>query len=283
MTKDRGIPIMALVIGAGAWGVLWYPLRALAHAGLGGVWLTLVLFAGAALSAGALGIMRGPWRGPWAVCLALGVLGGVTNIGFVVAVLHDNILRVTLLFYLSPVWSVLLARLFLKERLDLIVILGVAGALVGAGVLVWQPGAIMFRWADALALLAGFSFAGANIVLRAYPALSMETKLLSTFVGVVLVAVLVLALNREPMPGALPLIWIWAALLGAIGLFGMTWFVQYGVTVLPVRQSAVILLSEVITAAFSQHVFLHRTLGVQAWVGAAIIAAAATLVATRAA
>ena len=278
MTKDRRTAIAALLVGAGSWGVLWYPLRALAQQGLSGVWLAVVLFAGAGLSGLLLCRIRRRCAGPWRVGLALAFLGGVTNIGFVVAVLNDNILRVTLLFYLSPVWSVLLARIFLRERLSAVVILGVGGAILGTLILLWRDATLVLNFSDILALTAGFSFAAANVILRAYPSLALETKILSTFLGVVVVGLLVVVLSAPVAPVAPARVWVYAGLLGGIGIFGITLFVQYGVTALAVRQSSVILLFEVITAAFSQHILLHRVLSADAWLGAIVIAASATLV-----
>jgi len=280
VTKDRWA-VAALLVGAGSWGVLWYPLRALAQQGLSGVWLAVILYAGAGLSGVLLCGARRRCAGPWRVWLALAFLGGVTNIGFVVAILNDNILRVTLLFYLSPVWSVLLARVFLRERLSPVVILGVSGAILGTVILLWHDAALVLRFSDILALVAGFSFAAANVIMRAYPSLPLETKVLSTFLGVVIVGLVVLAFHTPAAPLA-PMApvgaWVRAALLGGIGIFAVTLFVQYGVTALPVRQSSVLLVFEVITAAFSQHLLLHSVLGTEAWLGAVLIAASATLV-----
>ncbi len=279
MTKDRYGAVAALLVGAGAWGLLWYPLRDFARHGLSGVWLAVMLFAGASVAGLLLGFARGRLvTGPWRVWFALAALGGITNVGFVLAVLHDNILRVTLLFYLSPVWSVLLARVFLRERLSFVVLLGIAAALGGTMMLLWRDAAFELRFPDVLALIAGASFAAANVILRAHPRLSLEAKVVSTFFGVVFVGLLVLGLRAHGAPSASGLVLASAAVFGGLGIFVMTWLVQYGVTVLPVRQSAVILLFEVITAAFSQHVLLHTVLGSQGWWGAAIIALGATVV-----
>ncbi len=279
MTKDRCGAVAALLAGAGAWGLLWYPLRDFARHGLSGVWLAVILFAGATIGGLLLGFARRrAVTGPWRVWLTLAVLGGITNVGFVVAVLHDNILRVTLLFYLSPVWSVLLARVFLRERLGWVVLSGVVAALAGTVILLWRDAAPELRFPDVLALTAGVSFAAANVILRANPRLSLEAKVVSTFVGVIFVGLLVLGLRDHGGPHASGLVLVSAAVFGGLGVFVMTWLVQYGVTALPVRQSAVILLFEVITAAFSQHVLLHTVLGAQAWWGAAIMALGATVV-----
>ncbi len=279
MTKKAVLASGAVLLGAGSWGVLWYPLRALNHAGLSGLWLALLMYGGAAATSL---LMFRPKRGArrsFGIWLALAVLGGITNIGFVVALLHDDILRVTLLFYLSPVWSVLAARVALGERLTAPVVAGIGCALFGVLVLLWRQASLTLNAYDALALLSGGAFALANVILRAYPGLTLQTKLLATFMGVVVIGALTLAFSAPALPHTHVLPGLIAAVAGGLGIFAITFLVQYGVTALPVRLSSVLLLFEVVTAAFSQHLLLQGTLSAQALAGALAVAFGATLVA----
>lgn len=269
-----------MLLGAGSWGVLWYPLRALAAHGLGGVWLTVVLYTG--------GLLTSLWwvrQEKWMmhqipVLFGLAFFGGLTNIGFVLAVLNDNILRVTLLFYLSPVWAVLLARLYLKERLPVWVILGALLALLGMATVLWRHMIFVLHWPGLWALGAGLSFAIANVLLRANPGIPSAEKAFATFLGVVIVGVVVITVQGQAWPAPSIAVWLESLVLGAVGLFLLTVLVQYGVGVLPIRQSAVFLLSEVVAAALSQHFLLHRPMGLRMAVGAIAIAAGATVVAS---
>ncbi|WP_298139080.1 DMT family transporter [Acidiferrobacter sp.] len=278
MTK-KAYPVVAIVLGAGAWGMIWYPLRIVAAGGLSGVWLAVVMYAGAA-AAGLVLCRGGACAGvSGRVWLALAVLGGVTNIGFVVAVLHDNVLRVTLLFYLSPVWSVLGARVFLGERLPAAAGAGIAIALIGVGMLLWRPSSPALTVFDALALVSGAAFAGANVVLRAQPSVPLAAKLLATFLGVVGVGLAALLVSAHGLPHPRAGIVLAALIAGGLGILAITLLVQYGVTALPVRQSSVLLLAEVVTAAFSQHLLLHGVLTARTLAGALAVASGATLVA----
>src|SRR5438477_8344430 len=111
-------PSLAVLIGAILWGVVWYPMRLLEDRGLGGLWLTFVIYAAALLATlpstvRSLGTLN---RSPgWLTVLALAA--GWTNIAFVQAVLGGNILRVLLLFYLSPLWATFMGWLLLGERI----------------------------------------------------------------------------------------------------------------------------------------------------------------------
>lgn len=275
MTKQaRGV--WALLGGAAAWGVLWYPLRLFAAHGLSGLWLTVCLYAGALLliSPG----VRAPLAS-WRSLTALAFFGGVTNIGFVLAVLTDNVLRVTLLFYLSPVWAVLLGWMFLGEQLGWRVMAGVVVALAGLFMILWHEAILVIHVADVYALVAGFSFAAANVLIRAETTLTIGAKAQATFFGVVVLGVVAAVFAGIAPP---PLSGVVAGLaLGAGGLviLAITVAVQYGVTALPVRQSAVIALIEVLTAAVSQQLWLHEGMTVATVAGGAVLAAGATIVA----
>ena len=104
------LPVIALLWAATFWGAVWYPLRLLETAGLSGLWTTWVIFATAALP--------GLWMA-WSkraelleqpgLMLLIAVANGWLNTAFVLAMLDGNVLRVLLLFYLSPLWSTLLA------------------------------------------------------------------------------------------------------------------------------------------------------------------------------
>ncbi len=48
-----------------------------------------------------------------------------------------DVVRVVLLFYLMPLWSVLLARLLLDERLTRLALLRLVLAVAGAGAVLW--------------------------------------------------------------------------------------------------------------------------------------------------
>ncbi|MDA8390517.1 MAG: DMT family transporter [Gammaproteobacteria bacterium] len=275
MTK-HGRGVWVLLGGAAAWGVLWYPLRLFVAHGLSGLWLTVFLYAGALVLISP--VVRTPFA-RWPRLAALAFLGGVTNIGFVLAVLTDNVLRVTLLFYLSPVWAVLLGRVFLGERLGWRVMTGVMIAVAGMFMILWREAALVIRAADLYALAAGFSFAAANVLIRADRHLTIGAKAQATFFGVVVLGVVVAAFAGIAPPVSSAAVAGLALGAGGLVILAITVAVQYGVTVLPVRQSAVIALVEVLTAAVSQQLWLHQGMTVATVVGGAVLAFGATRVA----
>ena len=110
-------PVLGLVFNALVWGVSWWPLRRLQEHGLHAVWATAVFFAIGVL---VIGLSRpSAWRVVaarprlWALALA----AGATNAAFNWGVATGEVVRVVLLFYLMPVWAVLLAWWMLGERI----------------------------------------------------------------------------------------------------------------------------------------------------------------------
>ena len=136
---------MALLCGAVVWGLIWYPYRVIEAAGMGGVTATGITY-GLAFLFGLLPmwpVVRTIRPSFWLLLLALSAAG--TNIGYVLGTLDGVVMRVLLLFYLSPLWTVLLSRALLGERLSRAGA-GVIGlSMAGAIVMLWQP-ALGFPW-----------------------------------------------------------------------------------------------------------------------------------------
>ncbi|MEN9544830.1 MAG: hypothetical protein RLZZ598_1663, partial [Pseudomonadota bacterium] len=131
------LAIGALLINAFVWGVSWWPLRALQAQGLHPLWATTIVYSLAVLFIG----LR--WRDSWRQLLTTPTLwwlvlaAGGTNAAFNWAVSIGDVVRVVLLFYLMPLWAVLLARWLLHERLTGLAALRVALGLAGAAIVLW--------------------------------------------------------------------------------------------------------------------------------------------------
>jgi uncharacterized membrane protein len=131
--------------------------------GLHPLWTTAMVFAiasvviVAARPRAAAQVVRSPAL--WLLLLA----SGTTNATFNWAIVIGDVVRVVLLFYLMPLWAVLLARFVLGERLTaaaaLRVVLGVAGAMI---VLSSAPPAGQLGWPIPRALPTGWVFSAAS-------------------------------------------------------------------------------------------------------------------------
>ena len=274
-------PTLSLLLGATLWGLFWYPLRWLEAQGVPGLWASLLIYITVTVvSVPLLWRRRGELaQEPW-LLTALALTAGVCNVAFILAVIEGNVVRVLLLFYLSPLWASLLGWWLLGERLSLRAGLTLAAAMVGAIIMLWDP-ALGRPWpqgqADALAIVAGFTFALSNVCVRKMQAVSYPVKSIAVWWGGVATAGAGLLLMPLPMP------MIDVSLLGVIvalacgGMVVMTLAVQYGVTHMPVHRSAVILLFEIVVGAVSAQLLTAETLLPREWLGGLLIMAAAYL------
>jgi drug/metabolite transporter (DMT)-like permease len=283
----RLLPVASILLGASLWGVIWYPLRLLEAGGLTGVWLTLIIYATPLTASLAF-----TWqslaefaRRPWSLLLLM-LAAGWTNIAFVEAVLTGNILRVLLLFYLSPLWTVLLGRLVLREILSRGALLSLLLAMGGALAMLWNP-EIGVPWprdaADWLALSSGLAFALSNVLVRRLSDISIAAKAVSVWGGVVLVALAIIPLLGLAAPPLTHATLAGAVALGLFGILFMTVLVQYGVSHLPVQRSAVLALIELVAGALSQQWLTDEVVRPREWAGGALILLGAYLTARHAA
>ena len=273
------LPVIALLFAATFWGVLWWPLRWLEENGVPGLWASLLLF----FSACVVGLpvlwqQRSQWTRQPVVLVALALASGWCNTAFILAVLEGEVVRVLLLFYLSPVWAVLLAWLILGERPPKIAWVTLSLAIGGAVIVLWDP-TMGAPWpqgrADILALSSGMAFALSNVMVRKASAVSLGLKTVVSWVGVVVLAAVMISLSGGEAPD-----WNVAALTVGIllGIFGMALMsicLVYGVSRLPVHRSSVILLIEVLAGAVSAQWLAGESLDARELAGGSLILAAA--------
>ena len=273
------LPVICLLTTASLWGLSWYPLRLAEEMGIGGVWITLLAYGTASFVGLLLFYKYLPefWKAPW-LLLLIGLANAWCNVAFVLAVLDGNIVRVVLLFYLSPLWSTLLGWLILGEHLSKKAVFTLLLAMVGAMVMLWDP-SLGVPWptavSDWLAITSGMAFSVANIAVRKVQNVSVHTKAMSIWFGVTALATVWILIAGLPVPDVEVSIYGWTMGIGLILIMAMTFTVQYGVTHMPVYRSAVILLFELIAAAISSQILTDEVIQLKEWLGGACIMIAA--------
>lgn len=284
----RAGAVLALVFNALAFGLSWWPFRQIGALGLHPLWLTAITYSIAVLAlllvrpAALLELLRTPSL--WGLVLG----SGITNACFNWAVTLGDVVRVVLLFYLMPVWTVLLSRALLGERISPRGALRVALALAGALVVLWpaaDSGASAWplprNFAEALGLLGGLGFALNNVMLKRESHRSEPARALAMFAGGAVVALALAAglsqAGQVPWPPAPAPGWM----LASAGL--AAWFLlanlalQHGAAALPANTTAVIMITEVFFASASAIALGAGTLGPGEAAGALMILGAALL------
>ena len=280
----------ALVFNAFVWGTSWWPLRRLQDAGVHPLWSTALTFTIASLAIAAVRpravaqVLRTPAL--WALVVA----AGCTNAAFNWAIVIGDVVRVVLLFYLMPLWTVLLARVILGERLTRVAGLRIALGTLGALIVLWPDAShvaatdgialpLPRSLADWLGVVGGFSFAFNNVMLRREANRPEEGRSLAMFAGGALVAgALAAALAAEgaiaPVPPpALP--WLALALAVTVAFVAGNLSLQYGAARLPANGTAVVMLTEVLFASLSAVALGGGVLTARLAVGGALIVAGA--------
>ena len=276
--RHGGLPaLLALLLASGYWGFVWYPVRLLEDVGMGGLWQVLTSYGSALV---VLTLVRGmrlrTLTGHVADCLWLILAAGWTNVAFLLAVIDGEVVRVLILFYLSPLWAALLGRWLLGEPLGLhtaaMLILGLTGTVV----MLWQPAALEsgINRADWLGLSAGFAFALANVMTRRLRALGDVLKTQLSWIGVVAVSLSWLLLEGASWPRAPAVGWLGAIGLGVFGFLFMTLAVVYAVSRMPVQRSSVIMLFEIVVGAVSAWWLAGEAMGWREWLGGLMIVGA---------
>ncbi|SHN38185.1 EamA domain-containing membrane protein RarD [Rhizobacter sp. OV335] len=280
------LPALALAFNALVWGVSWWPFRELQALGLHPLWATVLVYGIAVLlilatRRRALGtLLRTPSL--WLLVLA----SGTTNAAFNWAMVIGDVVRVILLFYLMPLWAVLLSRLVLKEAFTPTAALRVALALAGAFIVLKPAGAgvalpLPQSLPDWLAVLGGFSFALNNVMLRHQAHRPEEARALAMFCGGVLVAgTLASTLASQALMPWLPAPHTgWLLAIGALSLAFLVsnLALQYGASRLPANVTSVVMLCEVVFATLSATALGAGTLTPTVLMGGALILAAALL------
>ncbi|MBX3619547.1 MAG: DMT family transporter [Rhizobacter sp.] len=247
------------MLNAFVWGVSWWPFRQLQSQGLHPLWATVLVYLVAVLVIAlarphAFGqVLRR--RTLWVLVLA----SGSTNAAFNWGVAVGDVVRVVLLFYLMPLWVVLLARLLLHESLTWLAGARVLLAIAGAAVVLWPEGGqswpVPQGLPDWLGVIGGFSFALNNVMLRREAHQPEESRALAMFLGGVLVAgttATVLASHGQvAWPPAPAWGWVPLALLLS-GFFLLSNIaLQYGAARLPANVASVVMLTEVLFASVS--------------------------------
>lgn len=274
--------VAALLVGAATWGVIWYPYRLLHERGLGGIAATTLTYL-VALVLGSIVLRRHLHAlRPTPMLIAIGLAAGGCNLGYVLATIHGEVMRVLLLFYLAPLWTVLLSGALLGERLNATGGAIVAVSLSGALTMLWHPefGAPWPRaGAEWIGLAAGFLFALSNVLIRKAGELTIEVKSLAVCVGAVVLGGGLLAAGVEVLPAAADgRALAFVAGIGAV-LIAVNLVVQYGLMRVAANQAIVILLSELVFAAIAAWLLTGERMGSRDWIGGGLIVAASLLAA----
>jgi drug/metabolite transporter (DMT)-like permease len=270
-------PVLVLFLSSIGWGLTWLPLKYLNQQGMQGPQLVFVAFTAAALMLlPAFARQRASWSGQLRYLLLIALFGGFANLSFQIALYEGEVIRVMILFYLLPVWSVLGGRVFLGERIDALRVVTVCGALLGAFLILGGFGVFDARpgWVDLLAIASGMTFALNNIVFRATQDLPVTSKVTAVFIGCAALVGGYLLFSAPPTTVQTPVALLLTMLYGVLWLTLITFGTQWGVTRLEAGRASIIIIMELVTAVVSASLLLGESLTPTERVGGLLVVSA---------
>jgi drug/metabolite transporter (DMT)-like permease len=212
----------------------------------------------------------------------IAIIGGLCLVLYSTAFLYTDVIHATLLYYLTPIWSALLARVWLKEAITrdrtLAIILGTVGLLIVLNLDQGLP--IPRNSGDWMALVSGLIWAlFANVMRRSESSYDTVDVLFSWFFWATIIAVtlgLLQILDRPDPPSAEQIItvlpWLIPVVLFLIipGFYAITW----GVPLLNPGTVGVLFMTEISVGAISAALLTNEPFGVREILGVILITAA---------
>ncbi len=278
------LAVIVLFVSSVGWGLTWLPLKTLNDMGLDSTHLILIAFvSGAVVLSPWLYQQRQFWREKVGIMILIGISGGIANAAFQTAIAQGDVIRVMILFYLLPVWSVLGGRIILGEKIGLMRIVSVLMCLAGAFLIldVWHTSWRGITWIDVLAIASGMGLATTNILFRFTPNIPALSKIWFMFIGCSLIIAFSMLLT-SPQATSIPAVSIlWAIVYGALWLTMITIGTQWAVTRIEAGRSAVIIVTELVVAVVSVAIISGASLKSYEIIGGLLVMCAAILEGAR--
>ena len=274
---------LACLYAGAVWGLFWIPLRALEDVGLHGLWVTVVYFIVPTICLLPIGIWR--WKhfkvGGFQLQITAMVSGGALLL-YSTSIVYTDVVRAMLLFYLTPIWGTVLARIFLGDAITPMRIITIAIAIIGMltifglGVQFPMPKNV----GDWMGIGSGVLWAIAMVRIRVDPAISAIDMTLGFFFWSLIFSILAAAILApsyvpsvaQTLP-AMPLLLIFMALLILPGTYASLWgpkFLSPGVV-------GLLFMTEIVVGSISVALLAGEPFGIREVIGIILIAGASLM------
>ena len=274
---------LACLYAGAVWGLFWIPLRALEEAGINGLWITVVYFLIPTICLIPVVILRWQHVKEGGVSLQLTtMLSGGALLLYSTSIVYTDVVRAILLFYLTPIWATILARIFLGDLITpsrvIAMVLAILGMLTIFGLGARFP--IPQNIGDWLGIGSGFLWAVAMVRIRmseSHSAIELTAGFFQWSLIFSAGAAFLLAPSQIPkieqvLP-ALPLLLIFMALLVLPGTYASLWGPKY----LSPGIVGLLFMTEIIVGAISVALLAGEPFGIRELMGVLLIAGASML------
>ncbi len=274
---------LACLYAGAVWGLFWIPLRALEEAGIHGLWITVVYFLIPTICLTPVTLKRWKHVKKGGLSLQLtAMLSGGALLLYSTSIVYTDVVRAMLLFYLTPIWATILARIFLNDAITPSRILAMAMAILGM-LTIFGLGArfpIPQNIGDWLGIASGVLWAIATVRLRmseSHSAIELtagffQWSLIFSASAAFLLAPAFIPRVEQALP-VLPLLLIFMALLVLPGTYASLWGPKY----LSPGIVGLLFMTEIVVGAISVALLAGEPFGIRELTGVLLIAGASML------
>jgi len=279
--REDLLPSLGILVAAIMWGVFWIPVRGVESSGIGAAWTSVLIFAVSAVTFLPMVFFR--WRimlkGGGNILLA-GLLSGLAFALYTIALNLTDVIRVILLFYMTPLWSTLLGILVLNEKLTanrvIGLILAFSGLMVVLGAGYQFP--VPSNLGDWLALFSGllWSFASVRLFQGGAEMLLEKVFLFVFFAFLCSILFALLPLGHEtsmPDPSLLRDAWGWIFVIAML-MLPMTFLTIWPTTLLSPGRVGMLLMADVVAGVASAAILTEEAFGYRELTGTVLIVSA---------
>ncbi|MDF1750695.1 MAG: DMT family transporter [Alphaproteobacteria bacterium] len=284
MTKfeTEHVAMVATAISGLVWGTFWIPLRALDDNGITGVWAIVLFYLLPTILLVPVIFLR--WRqlmqGGWSLHIA-GMFAGTALVLYAGSLVFTNVVHALLFFYLTPLWSTLLARIVIGEAITGARWGTIGLALIGLLLILKIDKGFdnTLRPGDWMGIASGVVWAISAVLMKSDSAGNGVDFAVSYFVwgsvaALVLTAVPLEGLTRVPdwqtIRAVLPWITPFVLFLVIPSAFAVMW----GATVLSPGLLAILFMTEISAGTVTVAIWANEPFGLREIVGVVLITAA---------
>jgi drug/metabolite transporter (DMT)-like permease len=267
--------LLIIFLASSFWGVLWVPMRHIEAMGLSGLWVVVLFHFLPALAMLPLIVRTAPSsRRDWGRAAVAGALMGAGFALYALGLVVASVTKTVILFYMTPIWSTVIAYFVLRERAGWGRWLAIAAALVGCALVTGvSRDELRFDPADLLGLLSGLFWALGSVMIRRYDGLNfVHVSFLQYLTGGIMALLAALYLG-DPLPQlnaflqAIPPAFLASVVVflpSVLLIFRIMQYVSPGLV-------GILMLSEALVAAVSAAFWLGETLSSTQWIGVGAI------------
>ncbi len=277
--KSDKILSLIIVVSSCAWGLYWLPLRSIEQSGIVGSWSIVLVNACPLLILVPLIFFNIDKLKKYTKPIFFaGIMIGAAFTFYANGLVQTSVIRATLLFYLSPIWSTIIGIIWLNERLTIARVISIIVALIGLILLLYDfrnQETVILNFGDFSSILSGLFWAlGASILKKWSKLPIIPLTAIVYFSTTSLSILLAIMVYKAPVPS-----------LALIGQNFSTAFIWSVIVLLPSfciifrisqilfpGRVGILMMSEVAVAVISAKILLpEEQMVILQWIGASAI------------